>query len=274
MKPAAALLLFSLFGGCAPESTPDLANVDQQLSLRGQVQHGGLTLAGSTGLSFDHAERTHRFNIELPAAAAVTLATLPDEGGAEVDTQLSLLRRQPSGALKLVAKNDDHAGSRFSSIERTLVAGSYLLEVRARRAARGSFVLATRCAGDGCPPPSCLFGQQFADLRSNERLRIESEVFITDVAQLDGTLAREQLVLAVQQSSHSDVTTAEQALARVDQAEVRVMELHDVEGAGSFTVLEYGAGDNSYGAIFLADTLELLASIHDGDLLACTLGDN
>jgi len=119
-------------------------------------------------------------------------------------------------------------------------------------------------------PPACIFGAQFSDLRSSPRLVIESEVWITSVDQLDGVTARDQLVLAVQQSSHSDVTTPEQALERVDQNEVRMMELRDNQTRRAFTVFEYGAGDNSYGAIFEAESLALAASIHDGDLLDCT----
>jgi hypothetical protein len=162
----------------------------------------------------------------------------------------------------------------FSHLERQLPAGSYSLELRGHARARGPVVLESQCLGAGCPAlPSCLLGSQFSDLRNHERLQIDSEVWITAVDQLTGPLARDQLVLAVQQSSHSDVRTAEEALGRVDQNEVRLMEVDHLESPRRFTVYEYGAGDNSYGAIFAADTLELVASIHDGELLDCTFTD-
>ena len=44
-------------------------------------------------------------------------------------------------------------------------------------------------------------------------------------------LERQQVVLAVQASSHTDVTTAEEALARVDQNEINQVEVWDATGA-------------------------------------------
>ncbi len=144
-------------------------------------------------------------------------------------------------------------------------------ELLARRIGRGHRD-AGRCRDSAvpAPAPTCLFGEQFSDLRTNPALVIESEVWITSAAEL-AELEAAQLVLAVQQSSHTDVTTAAEALARVDQQEVRRMEIAQTDGARAFTVYEYGVGDNSYGAIFGAGTTELAASIHDGDLLGCNV---
>lgn len=119
---------------------------------------------------------------------------------------------------------------------------------------------------------SCLFGAQFSDIRSSPALTLESETWIRSVAALGAELAQAQLILAVQQSSHTDVTTAEQALARVDQQVVRLIELRARATGQRFTVYEYGVGDNSYGAFFVADSTQLVATIHDGDLLACSVG--
>lgn len=104
--------------------------------------------------------------------------------------------------------------------------------------------------------------------RSPRRDRERRE--ITKVAQLGDATSREQLVLAVQQSSHSDVTTPEEALSRVEQQTVRRLWLFDSAGARSYTAYEYGVGDNSYGAIFARGPLEIAAGIHDGGLLNCT----
>lgn len=120
------------------------------------------------------------------------------------------------------------------------------------------------------PPPACLFGDTFYQLRSEAPLTIESETWIRALSDLESTLQGEQLVLAVQQSAHTDVTTPAEALARVDQNEVRHMLLLDAPTGRRYEVFEYGAGDNSYGAIFREGTLQKVASIHDGDLLECT----
>jgi hypothetical protein len=93
---------------------------------------------------------------------------------------------------------------------------------------------------------------------------------IRAIEQIGGELEGQQLLIAVQQSSHTDVTTPAQALAVVDQNEIRRMRLRAPDDAREYDVFEYGAGDNSYGAIFRADSLTRVASIQDGDLLECT----
>lgn len=50
---------------------------------------------------------------------------------------------------------------------------------------------------------------------------------------------------------------------------MRRIELREAAGTRRFTVYEYGVGDNSYGAFFSAGSTELVAAIHDGDLLDC-----
>lgn len=213
------------------------------------------------------------FAFALSAPARVQLHTLPASDGPEVDTVLTLLVADARrGTLRKIAENDDGEHSRFSSLEAELVAGRYTIEVRGYRPrTRGPFTLTTGCEGAGCPalPTPCLFGEQFSDLREHPTLAIVSEVWIHSEDELADDVERAQLVLAVQQSSHSDVRTPGEALARVDQQEVRRLELHARSGAGAFTVFEYGVGDNSYGAIFARGTLPVLASIHDGDLLDC-----
>jgi hypothetical protein len=119
-------------------------------------------------------------------------------------------------------------------------------------------------------PDACLFGEQFADIRTSTTLELTSETWISSVDPLS-ELEAEQVVIAVQQSSHSDVTTAGEALARVDQQEIRRIELCERATGREFVVLEYGAGDNSYGAFFARESVEVLASIHDGDLLDCSV---
>jgi hypothetical protein len=123
------------------------------------------------------------------------------------------------------------------------------------------------------PPPApptaaCLFGEQLSDIRTNPALEITSETWIRSTDGL-AALTAEQLVVAVQQSSHTDVTTAAEALAAVDEQELRDVELYELASGRAFTVMEYGVGDNSYGAFFEHDASTVVASIHDGDLLDC-----
>jgi hypothetical protein len=82
-------------------------------------------------------------------------------------------------------------------------------------------------------------------------------------------LERAQIVAAVQESAHTDVTTVEEAFSRVDGHEINQIVLRG-EGTNQFYLeVEYGAGDNSYGAIFYWGTSYKAAAIHDGDQEEC-----
>src|SRR6476646_7491981 len=63
-------------------------------------------------------------------------------------------------------------------------------------------------------------------------------------------LERAQIVAAVQESAHTDVTTVEEAFDRVDQHEINRIVLWYANANQFYTEIEFGAGDNSYGAIF------------------------
>ena len=122
----------------------------------------------------------------------------------------------------------------------------------------------------GVDPGACLFGEVFSDIRTNDALLITSETWIRSVDTLADVEA-EQLLLAVQQSSHTDVTTPLEALERVDQAEVRRIDFYELASERWFVVYEYGVGGNSYGAFFDQQGTAVIAAIHDGDLLNCSL---
>lgn len=119
-------------------------------------------------------------------------------------------------------------------------------------------------------PNACLFGEVFSDIRTNDALLITNESWIQSADELT-ELEAEQIVVAVQQSSHTDVTTAAEALEEVDEQEVRRIDFYELASERWFVVYEYGAGDNSYGAFFDQEGTDVLASIHDGDLLDCSV---
>ncbi len=129
------------------------------------------------------------------------------------------------------------------------------------------------CQGAACDEqePVCLFGDVFHDLYENGDFEREPDQWIRSEGQLGSELERQQLIAAVQQSSHSDVNTVAQALARVDEQEVRRVWFTHVPSGRAFVAYEYGAGDNSYGAYFVRGELPVVAQIHDGDLYECTV---
>jgi hypothetical protein len=117
---------------------------------------------------------------------------------------------------------------------------------------------------------TCVFGTTFHELRASRvvrQLRRREIDSAEGLSALDG----EQIVLAVQASSHTDVTTVEEALERVDQNVINQIEVWDASNRRSFTVYEYGAGDNSYGRLFAFGTTDTVGLIGDGDLRECAV---
>lgn len=247
-------------------------------SFRNPTDHGriGFDRPEAAELTADAGFHAWTFNLE--AEADVLLRTdIAMPGGRNVDTVLYLYREGARGFGRAITSNDDAPGTLFSSISRRLEAGRYRVLVKGYTArTRGPFSLSVTCSGAGCGTPpvdACLFGSSFYELRMATRPRITTQQVLTaaDLPTLPETL-RAQIVLAVQQSSHTDVSTAEGALMRVDGGEVNRFELYDDVGARTFTAIEYGAGDNSYGAIFAARSTDIAASIHDGDFIDCNVG--
>ena len=135
---------------------------------------------------------------------------------------------------------------------------------------RGRFTVTVGCDGAGCgAAPACLFGDTFGDLLASSAARVTGDRELR-VGDPQSALDKQRIVLAVQQSSHTDVTTVEQAFARVDQNVIRRVDLYDEAGARAFVAFEYGAGDNSYGAVFGHGVPTIVSQIHDGDLQACS----
>jgi hypothetical protein len=116
----------------------------------------------------------------------------------------------------------------------------------------------------------CVLGGTWGEALHRQGILVGERRVLTSVDGLDAT-ARAQVVLAVQASSHSDVTTAEEALSRVDGQEMNVVGLFDATNGRAFVAYEYGAGDNSYGRIFELGTTVDVARIHDGDLVGCAV---
>ena len=98
-----------------------------------------------------------------------------------------------------------------------------------------------------------------------DKVKVESRVKVTDAGQVDATLER-QIIEACHQSSYTDVRTLADAFAAVDQGEFVITQAKDKKTGALYTAIDYGAGDNTYGAIFARGATTPLASIHDGDL--------
>ena len=82
-------------------------------------------------------------------------------------------------------------------------------------------------------------------------------------------LEKRQIILAVQESAHTDVTTIEEAFARVDGHVFNSIVVRNESYDQFYLEIEYGAGDNSYGAFFYWGSDAIAAAIHDGDQEEC-----
>jgi hypothetical protein len=74
-----------------------------------------------------------------------------------------------------------------------------------------------------------------------------------------------QIIAACHQSSYTDVKTLADAFEAVDQGEFVIREGTDKKTGAKYLSVDYGAGDNTYGAIFKTGSAKPVIGIHDGD---------
>ena len=282
-RPLSVVFGLGLFATAAPacvsedkdpeeEAPPDGSKDD---SFARPIDHGTIAFGTPAASALTTAEHFHAWTFELTGDAKVDLATsYAVLGQRTTDTVLYLYKESAAGWGSYLFRNDDVGSSVYSKLSRTLGAGRYRALVKGHLAATtGKFKLTVGCTGDGCaPPPSCLFGSTYGDISTSTVLHIDFTQTIT--AATLATYSDEQkrrLVVAVQQSAHTDVMTPEEAVAAVDQGEVNLNYVSEPASRRQFAAYEYGAGDNSYGAIFDNASGALVTSIHDGDLEGCTV---
>ena len=241
--------------------------VEDDAPLTRDADRGELAFGVPASAALSRRDPSHTWRFTLHGPARVAIATGP-AGRGITDTVLALYR---DGASRPLARNDDSGGTLWSALRRDLPAGDYRVVVRGYAGSRGRFAVRADCRGDGCAPPAmCLFGDTFRDLEAQPALVVTGRRKWTAATPLTA-LDQRRVVRAVQQSSHTDVTTPEEAFARVDQGEINRVDVYEPAAARTFVVLEYGAGDNSYGAYFHGLDDRLVARIHDGDLLDCAI---
>jgi hypothetical protein len=275
--PLVAVLSFACGTPKAATEEDPLLDAEKDDSFRKPTDHGALLFGQSVTESLDRGARYHAWSFTLPGSASVQIKTSYGGRGTP-DTVVYLYRRGETGWGSAIAKNDDaHDDTRWSSLSRALDAGVYRVIVKGYTANEvGRFKLTVDCAGDGCtaaPAPSCLFGETFRDLTDEGLVRVVGRTrFTSPTAPTTLTTLQEaQIIRALHASSHTDVMTIAQAFAAADQNEINLVWIWDGPGDRRFVAVEYGAGDNSYGAYFPVESAEPVAEIHDGDLLECTV---
>ncbi len=245
-------------------------------SFQRPTEHGALAPGASAPARLTASERHHTWDFALGGAAQVAITTGPAAAsGREVDTVLYLYKQKSDGGWgSYVARNDDSAGTRWSALARSLGAGRYRVLVKGYAATtRGAFAVTLGCSGAGCgaaPTTPCLLGDTYGELLANPGFSPLRSARLTAPDSLS-PIEREQVIAALHESSHTDVTTVAEAFARADGGEINLTELQHQNTGTMLIAFEYGAGDNSYGAVFYLGTLDRAAAIHDGDLASCTM---
>ena len=253
----------------------DETKADSQLK---PTDHGAIAFGTAAHAVIGGTERFHAWTFALSGDASVDMTTSYSVlGQRRTDTVLYLYKQKPDGKWgSYIARNDDYGTTTYSQLNKSLGAGTYRVLVKGHLAATtGKFKVTVDCGGAGCapvaPPSTCVFGSTYHDIFDNnpDLTVINTNVITAATLATLTTDDRQRLMIAVQQSSHTDVTTPEEAILRVDQHEVNVTWIVEPEAQRTFIAFEYGAGDNSYGAIFERWSGEMVASIHDGDLEGC-----
>ena len=258
----------------APEEELLVEDGGKADSQRKPTDHGLIAFGTPAVSALTPTERYHAWTFELSGDAQIDLTTsYAVLGQRRTDTVLYLYKEGPTGWGSYIAKNDDYGSTTYSKLVRQLGAGRYRALVKGHLASTmGKFKLTAMCNGPGCFNTSCLFGQTYGEIFDNPALTIINKRKITPATlpTLNDT-ERQWLVDAVKQSSHTDVVTAEEALSRVDQDEMNITYMAEPAAQRMFVAFEYGAGDNSYGAIFSRIDGSMVTNIHDGDLERCTV---
>ncbi len=246
-------------------------------SQRRPTDHGDLPFATPAIETLSDAAKFHAWQFELSGDADIDASTTYAVlGQRRVDTVLYLYKEGPTGWGSYIARNDDDGARVYSRVKRTLGAGRYRVLVKGfASTTRGRFAVKVDCDGAGCAPVvagGCLFGDSYqgafeTDALTPQDTQVLSLVHPERISPFD----HDRILRAVQQSSHTDVTTWQEALGRVDGGEINRTFFVEPAGRRTFVAYEYGAGDNSYGAFFDHHSGALVASIHDGDLEGCAV---
>lgn len=114
---------------------------------------------------------------------------------------------------------------------------------------------------------TCALGQNFGDLMAGTAWTKASTKTVTAASQLSGVAAQD--ALSAIQVAYSDAMTLAKGLTEIDAGGLRVITWK--KGTQTVVSYDYGAGDNTYGALYVDGTTTLAAAINDGDFYGCSI---
>ncbi len=215
------------------------------------------------------------YTFTLDGNAAVTLTThRPPFEEHSIDlgaTMIYLYKQREAGTFRRIAASE--AIEDYGTLTKQLGAGTYRVIIKAEDARQGGeFMVKLGCDGAGCADgPQCLIPADYFTMHETKRgaLSFRSRDVLRPGANI-GSSAEAQLIAAAQESAH-EVSTVAEAFEAADGNEINRDWYVDQLAGRMVWAFEYGAGDNSYGAIFVGGDPMPVATIGDGDIGHCTI---
>lgn len=266
----------------APALSPELTlgKADHSLTL---VPQGALGIGAERAITseFVGAGQLHTYELSVGAQAELSLEITQRGSSRGLDTILYVFGpRAEDGQYppQVVAYDDDRGWGALSRIRPLTLAdeGTYLVIVGTFSGRQqGRYRLEATCLGTSCEPMTptpagCVFGAQYRELFGAHPNVVPSTLRKIFASSALTTAERQQLIAAVA-TTYTEVTTLAQALDVVDGHEVNQTQLWDASNRRAYIAYEFGAGDNSYGAILKAADATIVAKIQDGELTQCAL---
>ncbi|CAN5421645.1 hypothetical protein BH11MYX1_BH11MYX1_00220 [soil metagenome] len=242
------------------------------------TDHGAILFAAQQQATLAGSANYHTWTFSLSGAASIHAFTSRIAHDKTLDTVLYLYKKNSLGTWgSYIARDDDGGSGALSSLTKSLGAGDYRVLVKGHNSAvKGPFGVEVDCTGAGgaAAPVGCVFGASQDDLNHNVNPNLlQNKSTFTYQQYLDAKFDAVQdarVIAALHESTHTEVTTVAEAFAAADQNAIDIVHIYDLLGAREFIAIEYGAGDNPYGAIFDALTATLVAGLHDSDITSCT----
>lgn len=278
MKLSPALLLASSLTACAGGAQEDFELPDTIVDGAadswghptpfGQL-HAGVWQRGELIPSSKIQFASWQFSVSGDANVTVETRQAPTDDPDLHAAATYLYKQRETGTWKRIARSE---GTEFGALAKALDEGTYRVIVKGIHADdAGDFLLQRTCEGPGCAAAQCIFGDGFAELADVHHGSLTNFGSKTlTIASPRNALQEAQIIAAVHESAHDDVTTIEEAFAAVDGEEILRYRFWDSLSGRPYVAFEYGSGDNSFGAIFPDDLATPAAAIHDGDIANCT----
>jgi hypothetical protein len=193
--------------------------------------------------------------------------------GGSTASASQLFARVDAGLVRWMRVWDDAGARQFTAYEFRIAGSSYGGIFDQREGQLVARVEAGRVVECRVRARDCLLGQSYQELLRNPRFEaLSSSTLDLPAARALSAIEQARLLEAVR-VAHPDVADLVAAFESVEGNRVNRLVLDEIAGDREFIAYEFGAGDNSFGAVFAAMELVPSARIEDGAFNACSVFD-